>query len=292
MAMYFISYSSQDGADFAARLTRALGSGPSPIDTFLAGPSLTAGSNWATLIDDELARCDAVLFVVTPSSINQKAEANRDVQRASALGKPVILLRLDNTPVPPTLEGRSWVDFTDDFDAGVQRLREHLEELNSPAGLLRQAEERLAAARQYTPHDPAAERRLQATVAQLAKQVEELRELVADPEAARRRAAERIRRGAAMERQHAQPLTEQGRVRIVNPPALPSDYFRDRAVESAQLLSLLGNLELRLITVTGPPAAARPPWSLTCWPTPSDPRPQLGPWNWTGSSGWRQPPRP
>jgi hypothetical protein len=258
MAMYFISYSSQDGADFAARLTRALASGPSPIDTFLAGPSLTAGSNWATLIDDEIARSDAVLVVVTPSSINEKAEAHRDIQQAAALGKPVILLRLDNTPVPPTLEGRSWIDFTDDFDAGVQRLREHLQELNSPAGLLRQAEERLAAAQRDPPHDPAAQRRLQATVAQLEQQIEELRELVADPEAARRRAAERIRRGAAMERQQAQPLTEQGRVRIVNqPPASPSDYFRDRAAESKRLLTLLGNPELRLITVSGPPGCGK-----------------------------------
>ena len=64
--------------------------------------------------------------------------------RALKYKKPIVPLLLHHdAEIPFQLENRQYIDFTDDFDVALARLRTHLVWLKSPEGKLRALKDRL-----------------------------------------------------------------------------------------------------------------------------------------------------
>ena len=74
---------------------------------------LTPGKRWEDELEQEIARCDALLFVLTPASA-QSEYCNREYNLAVRLGKPimpVLLQDMGDTPFPAGMKDIQYVDF-------------------------------------------------------------------------------------------------------------------------------------------------------------------------------------
>jgi len=63
----FISYSRDDGADFALHLRKHLQE--KQYDVFLDTKSLSVGANWRARIESAIDTCDVFLFIITTDSL-------------------------------------------------------------------------------------------------------------------------------------------------------------------------------------------------------------------------------
>ena len=104
--------------------------------------------------------------------------------------------------VPFRLQDRQYIDFTQEFDAAVARLREHLSWQASPAGVLQALKDRLADARRDLRRagGPAQRARVEEDIALLKQQAEAQKRVVDDPQAAAQRVDQNIKRGLERER--------------------------------------------------------------------------------------------
>ena len=146
----FITHSSTDARGFATRLTDALEDGHPSIPVWLDQRDIRRGIDLDLQIDDALKACRLVLYLMTPDSIIPTSICWQECSRALSYRKTVIpLLMKENVPTPSRLRDRQKIDFTDGFDLGVARLREHLAWMETPAGALQNLKDRLA----DTEHD-------------------------------------------------------------------------------------------------------------------------------------------
>ena len=123
----FIIHSSTDARGFATRLTAALEGGRPPISVWLDQRDIRRGIDFDLQINDALKACRVVLYLMTPDSIIPTSTCWQECSRALSYRKTVIpLLMKENVPTPSRLRDRQKIDFTDGFDLGVARLREHL----------------------------------------------------------------------------------------------------------------------------------------------------------------------
>jgi ubiquinone/menaquinone biosynthesis C-methylase UbiE len=133
---HFISYSTADAADFAVKLTDLLGAGPPVIRVWLDKREERIG-DWDEQIRLAIKGCKTLLFVMTRDSVDAQSVCTQEWDRALQYRKPVvpILLHAD-VETPFRLGRRQYVDFSDDFEAGIARLRQYLMWLDSSEGKL------------------------------------------------------------------------------------------------------------------------------------------------------------
>lgn len=135
----FIAHSSTDARGLAARLADALQDGQPSIPVWLDQRNIRRGIDFDLQINDALKACRLVLYLMTPDSIIPTSICWEECSRALSYKKTVIpLLMKENVPTPSRLKDRHKIDFTDDFDLGMARLREHLAWLETPAALKKQ----------------------------------------------------------------------------------------------------------------------------------------------------------
>ena len=167
---HFISYSSADAQDFALRLCDELTQGPPPIPVWLDKRELVAGGDWDDQIVEAIRDCASVIFVMTRDSVTSKSVCKKEWTRALKYKKPIIPILLHpDAEMPFSLEPRQHIDFTGAFDPAMARLRNDLQHLSSPAGLLQQIKDRLADAQRDLPRaaDDAKRIRIQDDIIQL-----------------------------------------------------------------------------------------------------------------------------
>lgn len=113
----FLSYSKVDGPT-AERLTK---------DIMAAGFSvwednaLTGGQEWATAIEEAI-RAATVMVVVLTEGARQSEWVARETLLALDLQKPVLPCRFDDTPLPIHLVNLPYIDFTGDYNRGLEQL--------------------------------------------------------------------------------------------------------------------------------------------------------------------------
>jgi tetratricopeptide (TPR) repeat protein len=252
---HFISYSSADAQDFALRLCDELAQGPPTIQVWLDKRELVAGSDWDDQIVEAIRDCASVIFVMTRDSVTSKSVCKKEWTRALKYKKPIIpILRHPDAEMPFSLEPRQHIDFTGEFDPALARLRNDLQHLSSPAGLLQQMKDRLADAQRDLPRaaDEAQKARIQDDIAQLERQIADQQKIVDDPEGAARRVQESIERGLERERKPERPVAVGALSKFINPPpGMAPSYFQDRHVETKLVGDFLNDESLRMMTVVG-----------------------------------------
>ncbi|MBZ0315031.1 MAG: tetratricopeptide repeat protein [Anaerolineae bacterium] len=249
----FISYSSADALSFAYTLHDTLEAGPPHVPAWLDKRDIDPGRDWDTQIDEGIATCSALLFVMTPDSVEDQSVCKLEWSRAFRYKKAVVpLLLTRGVKVPFRLESRQHIDFSGNFDQAIAKLRQHIEFLKSPAGELQRMKDQRADAqrdlRRETDETQIA--RIKDEITQLDADIVRLQAVVDDPAGAAQRVQQKVENeinqpGVA----HAAPTTT---VRLVNsPPSVPPDYFQNRHFETGQLVEFLRTDTLRMATVVG-----------------------------------------
>ena len=196
---HFISYSGADARDFAFRLHDALEAGPPHIPAWLDRRDITTGQDWDTEIEKGIRDCTSLLFVMSEDRVEDRSVCKLEWTRALRYKKPIVPLLFKRGAVPPfRLESRQHIDFTGSFDQALAKLRNHLNHLESPAGMLQALEDRLADAKRDLRRAEGSdqEARVRDDIAQLETEITSQRRIVADPEAAKKRTEESIAAGA------------------------------------------------------------------------------------------------
>ena len=114
----FISFASPD-ARVAAALCAALEA--AGVSCWIAARDIRAGDFYADAIVQAISDCELLVLVLSAHS-SGSPHVLREVERASSKHKPLIAVRTDTTPLPPSLEyflsATQWLDAT----GGVERI--------------------------------------------------------------------------------------------------------------------------------------------------------------------------
>jgi len=250
---YFISYSRADGTEIAQQLADRLVAGPPSYPVWL-DRDIPPGQEWDEQIRDAIQDCAGLLFLMTNDAVRDKSHCKPEWTWALKYKKPVIPLRVEaGAELPFQLSSRQYIDFSDDFEAGLARLRVFLGWIGSPEWVLMDLRDQLAEAERALPRaEPAKRPRIEQDIADLRQRAADQRRLLADPDAATRRTQQRI--AAGMERQRRPERLDAGpaRAKFVNPPPVVAPgYFQDRYVESELVGDFLRADDLRIMTVVG-----------------------------------------
>lgn len=267
MSAHFISYSSADALEFALRLRDELEAGPPSVPVWLDKRDIEPGQDWDREIDEALKSCRSLIFVMTRDSVEDASVCKREWTRALSYKKPIVPIKLEaDAEMPFRLAPRHHIDFTgwldsqEEFNAALARLRKHIAGLASPAGALQALRDRLADASRdlRREDDPSQQARIRADIEQLKADIARQEEVVRNPQAAARRAEERIARGLERERRTEREEAAPRRGKFVNePPGQVPAHFQDRHVETGALGGCLRDESLRLVTVVGPAGAGK-----------------------------------
>ena len=251
---HFISYSTVDALDFALKLNDELEAGPPPISVWLDKRHLEPGLDWDEQLAGAIRDCESLIFVMTPDSVEDHSTCKQEWTHALKYKKPIVPVRLHrNAMLPFRLEPRQYIDFTGSFEAGMARLRNHLQWLSSPAGTLQAMKDRLAdAQRDLRRASDADQPRIQDDIDLLTRQIADQERFVADPGAAVRRVKQSIAAGLERERQPERPVAGKAATKFINPPpGIAPGYFQDRTVENQVIADFLKDESCRLMTVVG-----------------------------------------
>ena len=252
---HFISYSGADARDFAFELHQALEAGPRHIPAWLDKKDITAGRDWDAEIAAAVRDCASLLFVMSKDSVEDQSGCKPEWTLALKYKKPVLpLLYHRGVDLPFRLGSRHYIDFTGNFDQGLAQLQTALINLDSPAGVLRALEDRLADAKRDLRRADGSEQeeRIKVDITQLESEIESQRRIVADPEGAKKRTEQSIARGLERERQALKPVVTVAYTKFINPPpALAPSYFQDRHVETQLIGDFLKDESRRLMTAIG-----------------------------------------
>ena len=239
----FISYARADGEDFAHRLYDDLEA--DHINAWLDIYDIPPGTDWDAEIDKGLRSARAVVVILTPGAVlsrQVKGEWNDALNR----NVPVIPLLAMDCQVPRVLNVLNYIDFRDDYNAGIAKLRQclrnldidHLEHLK-----------RLLAAFEVAQQDAPASHRFQ-------PKIDDLRSMIKNWGQRVELQRERIAAGLEHERQRAiredKRRRAQMRQRVVGQrPMDVMDYFKDRQREAKEIGQLLTKSSTHLISVIG-----------------------------------------
>jgi hypothetical protein len=118
----FVSHAKKDSEKVHRILSRLREDGHEICNDF----DLNPGDNITELIDRGLQNADAFVFVISENSLKSEwvryeftTIALRDISQNQ---KRIIPLRIDKSPVPGYMADRVYIDLSDDFDAGLERL--------------------------------------------------------------------------------------------------------------------------------------------------------------------------
>lgn len=120
----FISYSRRDG-DFALKLAQDLRS--AGVDIWLDQLDIPPGSRWDREVDQALRTCGRLLLILSPESAGSENVMD-EVAVAMHEGKPVVPVRHRPCEVPLRLMRLQHIDFTQNYDKGLNALLTHLRE--------------------------------------------------------------------------------------------------------------------------------------------------------------------
>ncbi|MBI1281917.1 MAG: TIR domain-containing protein [Anaerolineaceae bacterium] len=250
---HFISYSTVEALEFAAKLHNLLEGGYPKIPAWLDKHNLKPGMDWDNQIPEAIRDCDSVLFVMTPDSV-LSPNCKDEWSLALKYKKPVVPLLLKKCDPPFRLQNRQYIDFSKDVDAGIAKLREHLQWLASPEGELQRLKDQLADAERDLRRamDEIETARIQDEMTELKKSIARQEEIVRDPEGVAARTQQSINTRMEGQRQPEKPVSGIHTSKFINPPpGIAPDYFQDRHVETKQVADFLRHESQRLITVVG-----------------------------------------
>src|ERR1700730_1188024 len=77
---YFLSYSRADANEFAVRLYHALRAGPPKIAVWFDQYRLQPGRGWDAQIEEAIAACRGLLFILTADSASELSECSGERQ--------------------------------------------------------------------------------------------------------------------------------------------------------------------------------------------------------------------
>ena len=200
MGHHFLSYSRVDATDFAVRLADELAA------AWMDKRKLKPGLDWDEQIDEAIKNCDSLLFVMTRDSVTPNSVCKNEWTRALKYRKPIIPLRLDrDAELPFRLEPRAWIDFTGEFGTALAELRNHLQWLSEPAGVLQALKDRWADARRNLARAAEWDQpRVRGEIAELERQITQQQLLVNSPEQALGRVEDRAAPAAESMRRPSQ----------------------------------------------------------------------------------------
>ena len=125
----FISYGRQDALDFAKRLAADLQErGGHRI--FIDLEDIEKGGLWEVRIEQGIRSASVLAAVMTPHSLREASVCRDEVVFALNEGKNVVPLKADPNPnLKPSLllARRNWIDFSADYEDGLQTLLRYLE---------------------------------------------------------------------------------------------------------------------------------------------------------------------
>ncbi len=252
---HFISYSRIEANDFALKLCDDLKAGPPTMRAWIDVREIKPGRDWDEEISEAIKTCETFLFVMTPDSVRANSQCKNEWASALKYKKAVIpILWHPDAETPFRLGSRQHIDFTDNYDSALARLRQHLQSLNSPAGILEMLRDRLADAERDLPRAAnATERaRIEADLNELRRQITEQQWIVEHPEEAARRVEKSIANALERERQPAQPVSGITRTKFINPPpGLTPSYFQNRHSETGLIGDFVKNEAQRVLTIVG-----------------------------------------
>ncbi len=251
---HFISYSTVEAQDFVYDLHDKLEGEYPKMPAWLDKRDLKDGIDWDTQIAEAIRDCDSLLFVMTPDSVTDNSMCKLEWSLALKYKKPIVPLLLQKCDAPFRLINRQHIDFSNDFDKGISRLRSHLRWLASPAGELQRLKDRLADADRDLRRaaDPVEKTRIEDEIAELKRSIADQEKIVHDPKQAQERTQQSIERGLERERQPEKPISGIQTSKFINPPpGNAPDYFQDRHVETKQVADFLRHDSQRIITVVG-----------------------------------------
>jgi tetratricopeptide (TPR) repeat protein len=253
---YFISYSQHDADEFALKLYDALEDGPPSIPMWIDQRDIKTGYDWDSQIVEAIRVCDGLIFIMTNDSVDSQSICKPEWSRALKYKKPIIPIRLHNDiETPLQLENLQYIDFTRDFNSALARLRNHLQWLKTPEGILQELDYRLNAAMRDIRRAPTDTTRLRIKdeIKLLKKQVAQQQHIVNNPQKIVKIVNESISRGIDRERRPAKsPDPQKKTAKFINsPPAMVPSHFQDRETETKLIADFLKNPTVRLLTVRG-----------------------------------------
>lgn len=122
----FLSYARQDAVEFSKRLATDLRMRGHQV--FLDLTDIEKGGLWDVRLEQGISDADVMAAVMTPGSLREDSVCRDEVVFAINQGKTVIPLKLYSSPsLKPTLllARRNWVDFSADYETGLQSLLRH-----------------------------------------------------------------------------------------------------------------------------------------------------------------------
>jgi hypothetical protein len=193
---------------------------------------------------------------MTEDSVRDYSSSEHEWAWALKYKKSVIPLRFNSkAKLPFRLSSRQYIDFTDGFEEGLAKLREHFNWLKSPVGVLRELRFRLADAERELPRarEEGERTRIRQEMVDLRARIAEQERVVADPVGAAAEADKRIAVGLEVQREPPRPQPRRvAHAKFVNPPPMTAPtYFQDRHVETELLAAFLRAEDTRLMTVVG-----------------------------------------
>lgn len=242
------------GKEIALTLADQLTAGPPSISVWIDQRKLQPGIDPFAQVVQALRDCQGVVYLMTKDSVNSLCPCTQEWIQALKYKKPILPLMFHpDAELPFRLEPRELICFTETFDAGLARLREHVRWRATPQGELYTVNERLRDARRdLDVAQQGAKVRIEEEITQLQQQIEALQITINNPQAAQERTQINIERGLERERQLELPVASKVQTRFINrPPLIPPTYFQDRHVETALIGTFLRNENMRLMTVVG-----------------------------------------
>ncbi len=252
----FISYSPVDAKEFTARLCDRLMADTPSYSTWLDRRELKSGfDDWDEQILEGIRGCEALLFVMTSDSVSSGSVCKKEWSQALKFKKPIVLLKLHaNIEIPFQLENRQFIDFSEEFEIGLSKLRINLQWLKSPEGKLQDMKTRLGRAERDLPRtdDPVQQARIQDEIKSLKKQITDKEKIINDPEGEEKRVQESIATGIERERHPKKPISGVSKTKFINPPpGVAPTYWQNRYYETKLVGQFLENDVERLMTVVG-----------------------------------------